>query len=193
MKKTFLAALAALAITLSAQAQAPAHRPAHAPQTTEMHAPKGQHKKMDAQQVALRKAQLCRQELRLDDKQYDKVFKAYKTFFQQLEQKKPAEGQQPDKTLMKEAKDKLSKQMKKTLSDVQFAEWQQLEQRQWHKGQKAQTGRNQNAQPGRGKDVRHPAAQPGQAHGAKQGPHKMGARQEVCPDSVPGFHGNSRK
>lgn len=185
MKKTFLAALAALAMTLSAQAQAPAHRPAHAPQATEMHSAKGQHKKMDAQQIALRKAQMCRQELRLDDKQYDKVFKAYKAFFQQLEQQKPAEGQQLDQKLMKAAKDKLSKQMQKVLSDVQFAEWQQLEQRQWHKAK--------NAQPGRGKEVRHPAAQHGKVHGAKPGARQMGPRPEARPDSVPGFHGNSRK
>lgn len=193
MKKIVLAALAAFALTLTATAQQPAapqgHKGLH---PAEMRQNKGQHKKLDAQQIALFKAQQCRKELRLDDKQYDKVFKAYMTFFQQLEQQRPAEGQKPDEAQMKAGKDKLAKQMQKVLSSVQFAEWQQMEARSHHMAKPGQ----------RDKAERHPGAKPGMqcgpegcpAHGAGPCPqHK--ARPEgapVRPDSVPGFHGNSR-
>lgn len=181
MKKTFLAALAVLTLTLNAQAQQTAGQPTR-PAKTEMHQ-KGQGKHFDATDMALRKAQICRQELRLNDKQYDKVFKAYKTFFMQMDQAKMAEGQQPDAKKIELAKAQLSKQMQKTLSEVQFAEWKQIEKRQH---QKAKGG-----QAHRGDAVRHPAQSQGHNHQAA--PQHRGARSEARPDSVAGFRGNSRQ
>lgn len=143
MKKTILTALAVITMILGAQAQTTTQQNNCTRQdTAKMCQHKCQHKKFDAQAVALHKAKICRQELRLDEKQYNEVFKAYFAFFQTLEANKPEEGQQFDQKVMKDAKNTLGKQMKKTLSEVQFAEWQQMS-RNHHKRQGAAPAKGQ--------------------------------------------------
>lgn len=93
-------------------------------------------KQLSAQEIALHKAKKCQQQLKLDDKQFNKVFKLFKKELEKMEAAAGKEG--ADKAqLKKDMKQRIQKKMQGILSEVQFAEWQQMDQRSrqcQHKG-----------------------------------------------------------
>lgn len=107
----------------------------------------GQHKQMDAQEMALMKAKMLREKLSLDEKQYNEVFLIYEKHVAEVrELKADAAGVQQDSVQIKQRREAimkcrqaLAKQMQKVLNEVQFAEWKMLENKpkmQHHHGMK---------------------------------------------------------
>ena len=107
-------------------------------------APGQQMKQADPKQMALHKSIQLKKMLDLTADQQDKVFQAYKQFFDAKfapgQEKKADEGQ------VKTAREKLTKKMQKILNDVQFAQWQQAQMRS-HNGHPGHKGPRPQARP----------------------------------------------
>lgn len=80
-------------------------------------------KRPDAETIALHKAKVCRKELRLNDEQYNQVFKIYKKAFSEMARKDQQAVSEQDRANMRAT---IDKQMSKVLTEVQFAEWKQM-------------------------------------------------------------------
>lgn len=107
-------------------------------------APGQQMKQADPKQMALHKAMQLKKELDLTADQQDKVFQAYKQFFDA--KFAPGQEKKADDSQMTAAREKLTKKMQKILNGVQFAQWQQGQLRSHnghnaHKGPRPQGGR----------------------------------------------------
>lgn len=111
-----------------------AQKPCHKGETCEGAAQcrKVQHKPISAQEMALNKAKMLRVKLELDKKQYNEVYKIYDKYLtDKLAEKNEKQAsvtttsEQPK--LMKKQDKALEKQMKKILTDVQYAEWKVIE------------------------------------------------------------------
>ena len=85
-----------------------------------------QGQKQNADEIALKKAKKIRHALKLDDKQYNDVYKIYQKTYKKLESG-AFKGKKRDE--MHAAHMSIDKQMAKVLNDVQYAEWKQLESR----------------------------------------------------------------
>lgn len=120
-------------------------------------APGQQMKQADPKQMALHKAMQLKKELDLTADQQDKVFQAYKQFFDA--KFAPGQEKKADDSQMTAAREKLTKKMQKILNGVQFAQWQQGQLR-GHQGHPAHQGHKRPQASAAARPQARPAVQP---------------------------------
>jgi len=181
-KKTILTALAVLFSAALSFAQMPGGMPTGRPGGMEGPRPQAEMKQdrtFDSKTMALHEANKLEKALSLTIDQKDKVFKAYKKFFDGLSgsmQMTEMGPQMPSEATINSYKHSLEKRMEKILNSVQFAQWQEMTAQEaarrefhghkGHNGHGEGTGEGPRRAPGEGD--RHPAdGQPG-PHSSRQ-------------------------